>query len=85
MEALVLKRSVVLHISLCDHFSELTLPTITGHAGLAGNTSGDDNNLGALQGFGKTGGSGLMAGDLLCVSGVARVRFGLCVVPRSWC
>jgi hypothetical protein len=28
--------------------------TITGHAGLAGNTSGDDNNLSTLESVGKT-------------------------------
>jgi hypothetical protein len=31
----------------------LKLRTITGHAGLAGNTSGDDNDLGALEGIGE--------------------------------
>jgi hypothetical protein len=28
--------------------------TITGHAGLAGNTSGDDNDLSTLEGVGET-------------------------------
>jgi hypothetical protein len=39
--------------------------TITGHAGLAGNTSGDDDNLSALEGIGETGGGGIVALDLL--------------------
>jgi hypothetical protein len=37
---------------------------VTGHAGLAGDTSGDDNDLSALEGLGKTGGSGIVAADL---------------------
>jgi hypothetical protein len=37
---------------------------VTGHAGLAGDTSGDDNNLSALEGLGETGGSGIVAADL---------------------
>lgn len=32
----------------------LPLPTITGHAGLAGDTGGDDDNLSALESLGKT-------------------------------
>jgi hypothetical protein len=28
--------------------------TITGHAGLAGDTSGDDNDLSTLEGIGET-------------------------------
>lgn len=42
-----------------------SLRTITGHAGLAGNTSGDDNDLRALQGLGELGGSGIVAADLV--------------------
>ena len=30
------------------------IPTITSHARLAGNTSGDDNNLSAFEGLGQT-------------------------------
>jgi hypothetical protein len=37
---------------------------VTGHAGLAGDTSGDDNDLSALEGLGETGGSGIVAADL---------------------
>lgn len=37
---------------------------VAGHAGLAGNTSGDDNDLGALEGLGEAGGSGIVALDL---------------------
>lgn len=37
---------------------------VTGHAGLAGDTSGDDNDLSALESLGETGGSGIVAADL---------------------
>lgn len=37
---------------------------VTGHAGLAGDTSGDDNDLSALEGLGKARGSGIVAADL---------------------
>ena len=63
MEALVLNKSVPRQSD--SQLLRLSNPTITGHAGLAGNTSGDDNNLGALEGIGKTGGCGFVAGDLL--------------------
>jgi hypothetical protein len=43
---------------------------VTGHAGLAGDTSGDDNDLSALEGLGEAGGSGIVAGDLLWLGGV---------------
>jgi hypothetical protein len=57
---------------------------VTGHAGLAGNTSGDDNDLGTLEGSGEAGGSGIVAGDLRGVSwGLA--GGGRSGVPRSWC
>lgn len=36
---------------------------VTGHAGLAGDTSGDQDNLGALEGIGEAGGAGLIALD----------------------
>ena len=36
---------------------------ITGHAGLAGDTSRDEDDLGALEGLGKAGGSGFVALD----------------------
>jgi hypothetical protein len=63
------------------------VPTITGHAGLAGNTSGDDNDLSALESVCETRGSSLMAGNLLRVSGgVWRVGdWDRRIVPRSWC
>jgi hypothetical protein len=50
------------------------VPTITGHAGLAGNTSGDDNDLSALEGLGEAGGSGLVADDLLVYQRTVRRR-----------
>jgi hypothetical protein len=53
MEALVLNRSGWGDISKCSRLRQLRLRTITGHAGLAGNTSGDDNDLGALEGIGE--------------------------------
>jgi hypothetical protein len=37
---------------------------VTGHAGLAGDTSGDDDDLGALEGGGEAGGGGIVADDL---------------------
>jgi hypothetical protein len=36
---------------------------VTGHAGLAGDTSGDQDNLGALEGISEAGGSGVIALD----------------------
>lgn len=36
---------------------------ITGHAGLAGNTGGDEDDLGALEGAGEAAGGGLVALD----------------------
>lgn len=62
------------------------MPTITGHAGLARNTSGDDDNLGVLEGIGKAGGSGLVAGDLFFCMSVHHLQVAFnSVVPRSWC
>jgi hypothetical protein len=57
---------------------------VTGHAGLAGNTSGDDDDLSTLEGSGEAGGSGIMAGDLRGVSG-SLAGGGRSGVPRSWC
>ena len=37
---------------------------VTGHAGLAGDTSGDDDDLGVLEGGGEAGGGGIVADDL---------------------
>ncbi len=37
---------------------------VTGHTGLARDTGGDDNDLSALEGLGKTGGSGIVAANL---------------------
>ena len=48
---------------------------VTGHAGLARDTSGDDNDLSALKGLGKTGGGGIVAADL-------RVSMAVCVVAQ---
>ena len=57
---------------------------VTGHAGLARDTGGDDNDLSALEGLGKTGGSGIVAADLglsitVCGSsaGVAYLALGV--------
>lgn len=36
---------------------------VTGHAGLAGNTGGDKDDLGALEGVGQAGGGGVVALD----------------------
>lgn len=36
---------------------------VTGHAGLAGDTSGDEDNLSTLQGIGQAGGGWVVAGD----------------------
>lgn len=43
------------------------MPTVTGHAWLAGDTSWDDNDLSALQASSEALGSGLIAGDLFIV------------------
>lgn len=61
------------------------MPTITGHAGLAGNTSRDDNDLSALQSLGESGGSLVIANDLFVHQ--QNVVYGLeyRIVPRSWC
>ena len=37
---------------------------VTGHAGLAGDASGDDDDLGVLEGGGEAGGGGIVADDL---------------------
>jgi hypothetical protein len=50
------------------------MPTITGHARLAGNTSGDENDLSALKSRGKAGRSGLMADNLFVYQRVVRER-----------
>lgn len=39
------------------------VPTITSHAGLARNTSGNENDLRALESITETGGSRVVAGD----------------------
>lgn len=52
MEALVLNKSV--HGELRALRPLQTLHTITSHARLAGNTSGDDDNLGTLEGLSET-------------------------------
>lgn len=60
---------------------------VTGHAGLAGHTSGDNDDLSALEGLGETGGSGIVAADLrarVSVNGMAGGSAGG-GVPRSWC
>ena len=38
---------------------------VTGHAGLAGDTSGDEDDLGALEGLGEAGGGGIVTLDLM--------------------
>ena len=60
MEALVLKRSA--HVSRPVQFMIRRKLTITGHAGLAGNTSGDEDNLGTLKGGGEASSIGLVTG-----------------------
>jgi hypothetical protein len=52
MEALVLNKSG--RGQLRDPELCLTSPTITGHAGLARHTSGDDDDLSALESRGET-------------------------------
>lgn len=48
--------------------------TVTGHAGLAGNASGDEDNLSALEGRGEAGGRGVVSAHLGRVSKASRVR-----------
>jgi hypothetical protein len=52
MEALVLNKSVAWLV--VSKTCAVSMLTITGHAGLAGNTSGDDNDLSTLEGVGET-------------------------------
>lgn len=40
--------------------------TVTGHARLAGDTSGDEDDLRALETLAEAGGSGIVALDLSC-------------------
>jgi len=66
IEALVLKRSARCRgqtLSPKRKGMDGVLLTITGHAGLAGDTGGDEDDLGTLQGVAEAGGSGLVAGD----------------------
>jgi hypothetical protein len=83
MEALVLKRSNPVSHSFMRQ--RRSVCTITGHAGLAGDTSGDEDDLGALEGLGEARGSSIISADLEIVS--RRSAFGLCqcIIPRSWC
>ena len=57
--------------------------TITGHAGLAGNTSGDENNLSALEGVGETGGGGIVASDLFNTSAHCSYQGPECICRTS--
>jgi hypothetical protein len=54
IEALVLKRSGTCQSCFCLFLLE-AVHTITGHARLAGDTSGDEDNLGSLEGGGNIG------------------------------
>jgi hypothetical protein len=83
MEALVLnksgRRSVV---EQAKHSGERT---VTGHAGLAGDTSGNEDDLSALEGLGQASGRGIVSADLVCISNDAYLRIRWVGVPRSWC
>ena len=46
---------------------------VTGHTGLAGNTSGDEDNLGSLEGIAQAIGVGLVAADVAVGVDVAQV------------
>jgi hypothetical protein len=54
IEALVLKRSGTCQSMFPSDFLE-SIHTITGHARLAGDTGGDEDNLGSLEGGGNIG------------------------------
>jgi hypothetical protein len=54
IEALVLKRSGTCQSAFLPTLLE-SVHTITGHARLAGNTSGNEDNLGVLEGSGDIG------------------------------
>ena len=62
MEALVLKRSVIKRsVPIRRYLFTVILLTVTGHAGLTGNTGRDEDDLGALEGIGKAALSRLVA------------------------
>ena len=74
MEALVLNRSA--QPLVVAHATYGINRTVTGHAGLAGNTSGNEHDLGALEGLGEARGSGVIATDLESISDGNRLRIG---------
>jgi hypothetical protein len=61
MEALVLKRSVKRSVPIRNYLFTVILLTVTGHAGLTGNTGRNEDDLGALEGIGKAALSRLVA------------------------
>jgi hypothetical protein len=62
MEALVLNKSR--HVSRGTSDNDRIIHTITSHAGLARHTSGNDNDVGALERICETWGSGIVTTDL---------------------
>lgn len=57
---------------------------ITGHAWLAGNTSGDQDDLGILKGGGEAGGGGLVAGDVGASVDVGDISGDTCGLRLEW-
>jgi hypothetical protein len=77
MEALVLNRSVEDVISSYSYALLATddaIHTVTGHAGLAGNTGRDEDDLGALESITEARLVGLVARDGAVGVNVAKVR-----------
>jgi len=72
-------------LSVVKPATDSSLRTVTGHAGLAGNTSGNQDDLRALEGVGEARGSGVVSADLQSISIANGLRIGGRIVPRSWC
>lgn len=59
--------------------------TVTGHARLAGDTSGDEDNLSTLQALLQARGSRVVALDLFICENLAQLREVRTNVRCSWC
>lgn len=74
IEALVLNRSGFLSVLKC--VIDGSQHTITSHARLAGNTSGNKNDLCALEGLGETRRCRVISADLVFISERNGLRSG---------
>ena len=84
IEALVLKRSSRCQYPLIHWLSEKR--TVTGHAGLARNTSGDEDDLRALQSITEARGSRVEASDGAVGVDVAQISSDTCrkLATEAW-